>query len=294
MREGSDLASALAEHPQIFDSTVITMIMAAESSGSLGIVMESLADHAEQQLALSRKIKSTLAYPIFMLVVGITVVIFLLTFVIPKVTQIFTDLDHALPTPTLILLTISTALQQYWIYLTSVLAILSLGIKKYVKTHHGKKLYHTCLLHIPFLGSLHQQFAVARLCRTLGMLLNHGVSLVTGLHIVQNIAGNIILEQQIKEMNDGVQEGKSLAEFMHSSIFFPASAAQLVAAGEKSGQLSHMLLVVAADCDNQINTKLQLITSLIEPIMILLLGSIVGVVVMAIILPIFEMSSLVG
>ncbi|SIO13106.1 general secretion pathway protein F [Halodesulfovibrio marinisediminis DSM 17456] len=294
IREGADLATALVEHPKVFDSTIITMVKAAESSGTLGLVMERLAEHTEQQLTLTRKIQSTLAYPILMLFVGIAVVIFLLTFVIPKVTQIFIDLDHTLPTPTLILLATSAGLQQYWLYILCGIAVVSFGLKRFLTTHYGRMLHHTYILRVPILGSLLRQLAVAKVCRTLGMLVKNGVSLVTALNIVQNVTENVVLEQCIREMNKGVQEGKNLADFMRHSIFFPASATQMVAAGEKSGQLSHMLLVVADDCDNQIKAKLQLITSLIEPIMILLLGGIVGFVVMAIILPIFEMSSLVG
>lgn len=294
IREGSDLASAFAENPHIFSPTFISMVNAAESSGTLGIVMERLAEHAEQQLALTRKVRGTLAYPLLMLLVGIAVVIFLLTFVIPKVTQVFIDLDRVLPTPTQILLLISEVLQQYWIYILSGIAAAYIFIKQFVKTPRGKVLHHTNILRVPVLGSLLRLLFVARVCRTLGMLLKNGVSLVKALDIAKNVAGNVILEKNIQDMNKGVQEGKSLAEYMRQSTIFPTSAAQMVAAGEKSGQLSHMLLTVADDCDNQVNAKLQIITSLMEPVMILLLGGIVGFVVMAIILPIFEMSSLVG
>lgn len=294
IREGTGLAAAFAEYPHIFSPTVITMIRAAESSGTLGIVMERLAEHAEQQLALTRKVQGTLAYPVFMLLVGTAVVIFLLTFVIPKVTQIFIDLDRALPTPTQILLTISAILQQYWMYILGGIAAVIIGIKQFIKTPHGKAIHHAHILRVPVLGSLLRMLVVAKVCRTLGMLLKNGVSLVKALDIVKNVAGNVVLEKDILDMNKGVQEGKSLAEYMRQSTIFPTSAAQMIAAGEKSGQLSHMLLVVADDCDNQVNAKLQIITSLMEPVMILLLGGIVGFVVMAIILPIFEMSSLVG
>lgn len=294
IREGAGLAAAFDEFPHIFNSTFITMIKAAESSGTLEIVMERLAEHAEQQIALSRKVQGTLAYPILMLIVGISVVIFLLAFVIPKVTQIFVDLDRALPTPTQILLTVSDALRYNWLYIVSTLGLVVLLFKRFIKTPKGKRIHHAQILRVPIVGNLLRLLVVGRVCRTLGMLLKNGVTLVEALEIVRNVASNVVLEQDIVDMNKGVQEGKSLAEFMGQSSIFPTTAVQMVAAGEKSGQLSHMLLVVADDCDNQVNTKLQMLTSLMEPVMILILGGLVGFVVMAIILPIFEMSSLVG
>ena len=294
IREGAGLAAAFADFPHIFNPTFITMIKAAESSGTLEIVMERLAEHAEQQIALNRKVQGTLAYPVLMLIVGISVVIFLLTFVIPKVTQIFLDLDRALPTPTQILLTVSDTLRYNWMYIASTIGVLVATFKRFIKTPRGKKLHHAQILHVPIAGNLIRLLVVGRVCRTLGMLLKNGVTLVESLEIVRNVAGNVVLEQNIVDMNKGVQEGKSLAEFMGQSSIFPTTAVQMVAAGEKSGQLAHMLLVVADDCDNQVNTKLQMLTSLMEPVMILILGGLVGFVVMAIILPIFEMSSLVG
>lgn len=294
IREGSGLAVAFSEFPHIFTPTFITMVKAAEASGTLEIVMERLADHAEQQIALSRKVQGTLAYPILMLIVGVGVVIFLLTFVIPKVTQIFLDLDRALPTPTQILLTVSDTLRYNWMYIAATVGLFTLSFRRFIKTPKGKKLHHAQILHVPILGNLLRMMVVGRVCRTLGMLLKNGVSLVEALNIVRNVAGNVILEQNIVDMNKGVQEGKSLTEFMKHSPVFPTTAVQMVAAGEKSGQLAHMLLVVADDCDNQVNAKLQMLTSLMEPVMILVLGGLVGFVVMAIILPIFEMSSLVG
>lgn len=294
IREGSGLATAFAEFPHIFNPTFITMIKAAESSGTLEIVMERLAEHAEQQIALNRKVQGTLAYPTLMLIVGLGVVVFLLTFVIPKVTQIFLDLDRALPTPTQILLTISHTLRYNWMYIAGSIGLFVMSYKRFINTPKGKRIHHAQILRVPILGNLLRMMVVGRVCRTLGMLLKNGVTLVESLKIVRNVAGNVILEQNLVDMNKGVQEGKSLAEFMGHSEVFPTTAVQMVAAGEKSGQLAHMLLVVADDCDNQVNAKLQMLTSLMEPVMILILGGLVGFVVMAIILPIFEMSSLVG
>ncbi|WP_290920656.1 type II secretion system F family protein [Halodesulfovibrio sp.] len=294
IREGAGLAAAFAEFPNIFSPTFVTMIKAAETSGTLEIVMERLAEHAEQQVTFNRKLQSTLAYPILMLLVGAGVVTFLLVFVVPKVTQIFMDLNRALPLPTQLLLTVSDFLHDNWLYLAAVIAISVFSFKLFITTSKGKHLHHTQTLKIPLTGTFLRLLIIGRVCRTLGMLLKNGVSLIEALTIVRNVAGNIVVEQTMDAMSKGVQEGKTLAGIMQHSFIFPSSATQMVAAGEKSGQLAQMLLVIADDCDAQVNTKLQILTSLMEPVLILLLGGIVGFIVMAIILPIFEISSLVG
>lgn len=294
IREGGDLAAAFADYPRVFSDTFVTMVRAGEASGTLDIVMERLAEHIEQQVALTRKVQGALAYPLLMLVVGVGVVVFMLTFVIPKVTEIFIDMDRALPLPTQILMTVSDGLRDNWLFILLGLGLLLLGFSRYTRTPAGRRRLHRFLLHAPVIGSLFRAIAVGRMCRTLGMLLKNGVTLVKALGIVRTVAGNVVLEKAVGDMFEGVQEGHTLAEHMAASPVFPETAVQMVAAGEGSGQLARMLLVVAQDCENQVETRLQVVTSLMEPLMILFLGGAVGFVVMAIILPIFEMSNLVG
>jgi len=294
IREGAGLATAFAKFPHIFSPTFITMIRAAERSGTLEIVIERLAEHAAQQVAFNRKLQSTLAYPIFMLLVGTGVVIFLLSFVVPKVTEIFLDINRALPVPTQILLAVSEGLRTHWLYIIASVLVLICSFKWFIRTPKGKRLHHAQLLKSPLAGAFLRLLIENRIFSTLGMLLKNGVTLVEALDIVRNVAGNSVVEQAIEDMNTGVQEGKTLAECMQRTFAFSPSAIQMIAAGEKSGQLAHMLLIVADDCEEQVNAKLQLLASLMEPLMILVLGGLVGFVVLAIILPIFEMSSLVG
>lgn len=294
IREGGDLAGAFAEHPGAFSSTFVTMVRAGENSGSLGLIMDRMADHMEEQLALSRKVRSTLAYPIVMAVVGIITVIFLLVFVIPKVTQIFTDLQRALPLPTRILIATSEFLQNYWIFLVLGGVGVVFGLRHYCKTAAGKAVLDKAILRLPVFGDLIGRMLVSRFARTLGMLLANGVTLVKSLEIVRSGAGNTVLEKVVKDIAIDVQEGKPLAERMGTSGLFSHTMVQMVAAGEQSGQLEKMLFVVADECDNAVNARLQVVTSLMEPLMILFLGGVVGFVVIAIILPIFEMSNLVG
>ena len=266
---GGDLADGLAEFPNVFSSTFVTMVRAGEASGTLELVIERFAEHIEQQVALVRKVQATLAYPILMLFVGIGVVIFLLTFVIPKVTQIFSDMGRALPVPTQILLAVSDGIRSgWWIILLLVL--------------------------LPGIAGIYRPLIVGHMTRTLGMLLKNGVTLLKALHIVKSVADNKLMAQAVQNMIDGVQAGRDLSEFMNDPLVFPPLSRQMVAAGERSGQLGEMLLWVANDSENRVASRLQVVTSLMEPVMILLLGGIVGFVVIAIILPIFEMSTLAG
>jgi len=294
VREGGDLASAFAKHPHVFNTTFVTMIRAGESSGTLDIVMERLADHIDQQLALRRKVQATMAYPVLMMIVGICVVIFLLSFVVPKVTEIFFDMERALPMPTRILLAVSDVVRQSWSILLLAVTIIGYGTYRACKTEKGKEAFDNFLIRTPILGDLIKQLSVSRFAKTLGMLLKNGVSLVGALEIVKTVAGNEVMKAVIDQVHLDVQEGKPLTGPMEASPIFEYATVQMIAAGEQSGRLDEMLLIVANDSENKVNTKLQMLTSLMEPLMILLLGGMVGFVVMAIMLPIFEMSNLVG
>ena len=291
---GGDLADGLAEFPNVFSSTFVTMVRAGEASGTLELVIERFAEHIEQQVALVRKVQATLAYPILMLFVGIGVVIFLLTFVIPKVTQIFSDMGRALPVPTQILLAVSDGIRSgWWIILLLVLCIM-IGVWRMRRTEGGKRYAHRLLLLLPGIAGIYRPLIVGHMTRTLGMLLKNGVTLLKALHIVKSVADNKLMAQAVQNMIDGVQAGRDLSEFMNDPLVFPPLSRQMVAAGERSGQLGEMLLWVANDSENRVASRLQVVTSLMEPVMILLLGGIVGFVVIAIILPIFEMSTLAG
>ncbi len=291
---GGDLADGLAEFPNVFSSTFVTMVRAGEASGTLELVVERFAEHIEQQVALVRKVQATLAYPVLMLLVGVGVVIFLLTFVIPKVTQIFSDMGRALPVPTQILLAISDSVRSgWWIGLLILLAGAVL-FWRMGKTENGKRRKHRLLLRFPGISGVYRPLIVGHMTRTLGMLLKNGVTLLKALHIVKSVSDNALMAEAVQNMIDGVQAGRDLSEFMDNPLVFPPLARQMVAAGERSGQLGEMLLWVANDSENRVASHLQVVTSLMEPIMILLLGGIVGFVVIAIILPIFEMSTLAG
>lgn len=294
MRGGMSFAKALEEHPRVFSSMFVSMIRAGESSGTLAVVVGRLAEHSQKQLRMRRRIQGALAYPLLMLIVGVGVIIFLMAFVIPKVTQIFFDLGHALPLPTAVLICVSGFVQDWW----PLMGVMSLAgyiaLWTYSRTQAGRRRMDRILLTMPFVGRTYRRVAVGRFCQMLGTLMKNGVPLVQSLAIVKSCTGNVVLESTIGDIREQVLEGRDMAGPMEESGIFLGTDVQMVAAGEQSGRLVDMLLAVARSSEGEVEARLTLLTSLMEPVMILLMGGVVGFIVMSIILPIFEMSHLVG
>ena len=294
INEGSSLAEALREHPRVFDQTTVALIEAGEESGTLELVMERLAAFGEQRIEMQRRVFSSLAYPLLMLITGIVVLFFLMTYVIPKVTQIFFDMEQALPWPTLLLIRVSEVLQQYWLLYIPGILLLVLLAHRMLRTQRGKAFADRLVLRLPLVGPMVRSSAIARFTRTLGTLLGNGVPLYQSLIIVQNVVTNTVLKETVETLAERVRQGESMAGPLSRSGAFPSLVVQMIDSGEQSGTLSSMLLKVADSLEGSLTTRLTTATSLLEPCMILLLGSVVGFVVMAVLLPIFEMSRVVG
>jgi general secretion pathway protein F len=294
VKEGMSLAAAFQEHPSVFPSIYTAMIHAGETSGTLELVVERLADFGEQQLALQRKIRSTLAYPILMLIVGVGVVVFLMTYVIPRVTQIFVDMKQELPLPTTILIRMSELCHRYWPVLLVVIILSIVAVRQYVRTDKGRRQYHRLLLKVPIVGVIIEKVAIARITRTLATLLHNGVPLLSAMDIVQNLVNNVVLQQAIKEARQEISEGASITTPLARGGVFPPAVIQMISVGEQSGNLENMLFKVAETFDSEVESSVTTLTSLLGPIMILFLAFFVGFVVLAVLLPIFEMSHLVG
>jgi general secretion pathway protein F len=294
VKEGMSLANALMEHPAVFPSVYTAMINAGETSGTLELVVERLADFGEQQLALQRKIRSTLAYPLLMLIVGVGVVVFLMAYVIPRVTQIFVDLKQELPLPTTILIGVSELFQKYWPF--ALLAVIGcfFAARYYVNTDAGRRRYDRMLLKLPVVGVIVEKVAIARITRTLGTLLHNGVPLLSAMEIVRSLVGNVVLRQALEEARQEISEGASITTPLARGGVFPPSVIQMISVGEQSGNLEGMLFKVAETFDSEVETSVTTFTSLLGPFMILFLAFFVGFVVLAVLLPIFEMSQLVG
>lgn len=293
IHEGSSLAAALEEQRQAFPPTYVAMVRAGESSGTLELVLERLAEFGEQQEALKRQLQSSLAYPVLILFVSLAVVFFLMSYVVPKVTQIFLDFEQALPLPTVILMQISAIVHAYWWAFPLILIAGVWGLRRYARTKRGKYRLDTWMLTMPLIGPLIHNIVLSRFSHTLGTLLKNDVSLLQALQIVRNVVHNTAVQQATDTVIKEVSEGSSLAGPMSQTAIFPPTMVQLIAAGEQSGQLAAMFLKVAQTNENAATSKLGTLTSLLEPVMILVLGGIVGFVVLAVLLPIFDMSQLV-
>jgi general secretion pathway protein F len=292
--EGNSFAASLAPYPGTFSQLYINMVRAGESSGTLEIVLERLADITEKQQALKTRIRSAMAYPILMTFIGAVVLFLLLTFIVPNITTIFEDMHKALPAPTLFLIGLSQFMQTYWWTMFILLAGLVFGFRGFGKTEKGRRHIDKTILKLPLFGPLVQKLAVARFARTLGSLLENGVSMLQALDIVKNIAGNVIISEIIEQASEDVEKGQGLGKSLGKAEAFPILSVQMIEVGEQSGELEKMLIKMADVYENQVESSVTSMTSLLEPIMILVMGAIVGFIVLSICLPIFEMNQLVG
>jgi general secretion pathway protein F len=291
--EGNSFAHALGQFPGAFPPIYINMVRAGESSGTLEIVLERLAEITEKQQALSNRIQASLAYPVFMLFFGAVVLFILLTYIVPTITSIFTDMKQALPTPTRVLIALSDFLKHYWWALLIVLAAMIVAARQFRKSEKGRQWTDRVILRMPVFGSLARKLAVARFSRTLGSLLENGVTVLVALDIVRNIVGNTQIAQCISGAAEEVGHGKSLWSSLSEGQAFPMLAIQMIQVGEQSGELEKMLNKIADVFENEVETTILRLTAYLEPVMILVMGCIVGFIVLSICLPIFEMNQLI-
>lgn len=294
VREGKSLAESMRNFPRVFSELYTNMIQAGETSGALDVVLARLADFQEGQIKLRNKVWATLTYPILMLFIGIGVLAFLFTFVIPQVTKVFEDTGQVLPLPTLILIKISNFLSSYWWGIALGVIVIIFAITKYIKTPGGKSAYDGFILKVPLFGKLTKLIAISRFARTLSTLLASDVPLIISMDIVKTVVNNSVISRALEEAKERVREGESLSETLKRSRIFPSMVIQMIGAGEKSGELEGMLHKIADIYDNEVDTAVTGLTSLLEPVMILIMGVIVLFVVLSILLPIFEMSQIVG
>ena len=291
--EGNSFAQSLSLYPGTFSALYVNMVRAGETSGALEIVLERLADITEGQQALKQRIRSALYYPVFMSLIGALVLFILLTFIVPSITSIFADMNQVLPAPTLILISISDFFKTYWwiifIMITGILITLN-AIKKTVK---GGYFFDKIKLYLPGFGLLAKKLAVARFARTLGSLLENGVSMLPALGIVKNIVGNVLISDVIEEASKEVEKGQGLGAALGESKIIPDLSVQMILVGEQSGELEAMLKKIADVFENEVETTVMSMTSLLGPVMILLMGIIIGLIVLSICIPIFEMNQLI-
>jgi general secretion pathway protein F len=293
IKEGRSFADALEPHRKVFTDLYVNMIRAGEESGALEGVLLRLADFTENQTRLRNRIRAALAYPIFMVVIGTGIMGFLLTFVIPTVSQVFAEMGRTLPLPTRILLGVSAVFRKFWWGLIAAFILLAVGARRYLQTPKGALQWDRVKLRLPLFGKIILQGAVARFARTLSTLLQGGLPILNSLDIVKTVVNNQLLAQAIEETKIAVREGEGIAPALKASGLFPAIVTHMIATGEASGNLEQMLVKVADAYEAEVETKVTALTSILEPIIILAMGLVVGFIVISILLPIFEMNQLV-
>jgi general secretion pathway protein F len=285
----------MEDHPEHFSDLYINMVKAGESSGNLGVVLERLTEFLEAKLELRSQVIGAMVYPIIMMLVGIGILLILFTFVIPKVTQIFEDQGAALPWITELLIGVSNTMASWWGFVIMfAFGGACYGFYRWKNTEEGKDKWDRFVLKVPVFGELVRMIAIERFARTLGTLLASGVPLLTAFDIVKEILGNNRLVEVVENARVNIREGEDIADPLKRSREFPPLVTHMISIGERSGQLEQMLGNVAEAYDQEVEIRIDAMTTLLEPIMIVLMGGVVGFIVFAIMLPILQLNQTVG
>ncbi len=287
---GSALSAALGKHPDVFSNLFVNMVAAGETSGTLEEVFLRLAEMMEKRIHLTNKVKSAIAYPIMMSVVAVTVVVFLLSFVVPSITQIFLEMDQALPLPTRLLISISAFMKTYFVLIVIMVCAVFFGFGAWVRTEDGRIRWGRSKLKLPVFGKLFLKAETARLARTLGILLTSGIPILSALEIAKGVVQNRFIAGALDTVKDRVNRGDDIAEAIKKTGLFPPIVIHIIATGQMSGNIEDGLIDIADMYDGEVEMTAKTLTSLLEPVILLIMGAIIGFIVLAILLPIFEIN----
>ncbi|MGC8684383.1 MAG: type II secretion system F family protein [bacterium] len=288
---GSTFTAALKKHPDIFDALYTNLVAAGEAGGMLDTILARLATYIEKSEKLKGRVKGAMIYPIVVLSVAVGAVAVLLLFVIPIFAKMFADVGAALPAPTQFVLDLSNFLKHYIIYMIIGIAAIYFAIRSYYKTANGKLVIDGLLLKLPVFGELIRKNAVARFTRTLSTMISSGVPVMEGLEIVARTSGNQIIENAIMKARESIAAGKTIAEPLAQTKVFPSMVVQMISVGEATGNMDAMLSKIADFYDEEVDAAVAAMTSLIEPLLIVFLGGVIGGLVVAMYLPIFKIAS---
>ena len=283
----------MGSHSKVFSPIFVNMVRAGEESGSLGVVLDRLADFSEKQQDLRGKVKAALYYPIFMACIGTAILAVLITYVVPNITQIFEEMDQVLPLPTLILIRFSSLLQQYWWAMAILAVLLFFVARSLVASPKGRYYWDSIKLKIPLIGPVLHKIILARFASTMANLNRSGVEFMTSMRIVRTLVNNVRIAAVIDEATELIGKGKSMTVALTASEWFPPMFVQLIAAGEQSGKLDDMLDKAASAYERDVEAAVKGMTSLLEPLMITVMGLAVGSIVVSILLPIFQMNQII-
>lgn len=289
---GSHFADALAQHPKYFSKLYVNMVKAGEAGGVLEAVLARLAEFLESSQEMRDNIVSALIYPILLTLVGGIAVAILLVFVVPKFKLIFMDMGQAMPIPTQMLLGFSQAIVDYWWLILGVLCVGYYIIRRYINSPRGRWRWDKMKLRMPMFGSLVQKIEISRFTRTLGTLIQSGVPILQSLSIVRDIIGNVVVSRSISNVQSSIKEGEKISEPLKKSGIFPPLAVHMIDVGEETGQLENMMFKVADTFDVDVRNSIKRLVGLLEPVLILLMGIIVGFIVVSMLLAIFSVNEI--
>lgn len=293
VRGGKALSAVLETYEKDFSPIYVHMVRAGEASGALDQILFRLAEFLEKQLALKHKVTNAILYPALMLFVGISVLFFLMTFVVPKITAVFTSMKQALPWPTVALMSVSQFFADYWLLLVGLLVLGIFFIRRFVRTDRGRMAADRVTLRLPLIGDVARMVSISRLAGTLATMLASGVQLLDALDVSKRVMNNRVLEETVESARQNIREGETIADPLKRSGEFPALVTHMIAVGERSGDMEEMLRRVSQIYDGEVERVITRLTSLLEPVMILAMGIVVFFIVVAILLPIFEMGQMV-
>lgn len=291
---GSTYADALRKHSHVFNDLYVNMVAAGELGGILDTILNRLSKYIEKSMKLKRQIKSALAYPSTIVAVAVIVIVVLLVWVIPIFSKMFTDFGGVLPAPTRMVMGTSDFMQHNIIIIAGIFGAIVFALNRYYKTQNGRRTVDRLTLHMPIFGMLIRKIAVAKFTRTLGTLISSGVPILDGLDIVAKTAGNKIVEEALYATRQSISEGKTLAEPLEQTQVFPPMVVQMIAVGETTGALDAMLSKIADFYDEEVDSTVGTLTALLEPMLMIFLGVVIGFIVIAMYLPIFKLAGTIG
>jgi type IV pilus assembly protein PilC len=287
---GSTFSESMAQHPAIFNKLYINMVKAGELGGVLELVLTRLAEFQEKAQKIKNKVVSAMMYPLIVLVIAMLIMVFLLTFIVPKFEAIFKDMlgNKPLPGITVFVIDLSRALQDHWPYFLGGGFVLFVGFKVLSSNAKGRAFLDSLMLKLPLFGDLTRKSSISRFSRTLGTLVTSGVPILQALNITRDTAGNAVIAEAVTKVHDAVKEGESIVAPLEASGVFPPMVISMVDVGEETGQLPEMLLKIAEVYDDEVDNAVEGLTSMLEPIMIVFLALVVGTIVIALFMPLIE------
>ncbi len=292
IQKGESFHSALNKHSEIFSPFFINIVRAGEAGGILDETLKRLAEIRDREEDLKSQLRGALAYPVLLIVVSVATVFVLLTFIIPKFVEMFEELGQALPLPTQILLAISNLFNNFWPILLIVIVVIIVAFKRYASSEKGVLLFDKIKLNLPLLGEVLRQIEISRFARTLGTLLKNGIPILEALRVTSRTTGNKIFAIEAQRFSKGIEKGKKLSDLMKEDKVFPPAVTDLVAVGEESAELEQILIDISESCEKESQMRIKTFMSILEPVLILILGTVVAFIVISMLLPVFEIDIL--